>query len=417
MSLAPAPAAHPQPLPSRPGLVPPRTKAPNTRGIWIGVIVALLITGGIGLFQWARRGSRPSPAATNSIRSAPVTTGTVVNTIRISGVTAAASYVSLITPQLRGSRTDGLRNSAAGASASTSSGTTASTASKTGSDSSVASSAPGGSSAFQSATKRFGSTLRGSSSSASGSAGANTPAPSTAMGPNGIGTAADSLPGGGGGGGGGNGPGDFMLVLQKVVPPGSHVKKGQMIAEFDRQYMMLRLDDYRASVAQANSSFTKQKAELEITRKAHEQLIASAKADLEKAKLDLKTVPVLSAIDAERAKLAMDQADAKYKQLLAEVKFVEASQAAEIRKSELALQQSQLELKRAELNADRMTCYGADRWFGRHAEHVPGRRVRSNPAGRSALAGHVFYAGGQPVVHGDQLHRQSGGCRQAACRQ
>lgn len=179
------------------------------------------------------------------------------------------------------------------------------------------------------------------------------------MGPNGIGNSADNLPGtgpggGGGGGGGGNGPGDFMLVLQEVVKPGTHVKKGDVVAEFDRQYMLNRLDDYRSAVSQSEANLKKQKANLEITRKAHEQLITSAKGTLEKARLDMKTIPVLSDIDAERTKLALDEAEARYQQLLKEVKFVQISQDADIRNAELQLEQSKLELKRAEMNADKM---------------------------------------------------------------
>lgn len=145
-----------------------------------------------------------------------------------------------------------------------------------------------------------------------------------------------------------------MLVLQKAADPGAHVHKGEVIAEFDRQYMLLRLDDYKASVFQSEASLKKQKAALEITRKAHEQLVFSAKADLDKARLDMKTVPVLSAIDAERAKLALDQAEAKYNQLLSEVKFVTISQEADLKNAELDLAQAKLELKRAEANTDRM---------------------------------------------------------------
>jgi multidrug resistance efflux pump len=179
------------------------------------------------------------------------------------------------------------------------------------------------------------------------------------MGPNGIGNSADNLPGsgpggGGGGGGGGNGPGDFMLVLQDVVKPGTHVKKGDVVAEFDRQYMLNRLDDYRSAVSQSEANLKKQKANLEITRKAHEQLITSAKGTLEKARLDMKTIPVLSDIDAERTKLALDEAEARYQQLLKEVKFVQIAQDADIRNAELQLEQSKLELKRAEMNADKM---------------------------------------------------------------
>ena len=174
------------------------------------------------------------------------------------------------------------------------------------------------------------------------------------MGPNGIGNAADNLPGSGPGPGNGNGPGDFTLVLQEVVKPGTRVKKGDVVAEFDRQYMLTRLDDYRAVVVQSEANLKKQKADLEITRKAHEQLITSAKGALEKARLDMKTIPVLSEIDAERTKLALDEAEARYQQLLKEVKFVQISQDADIRNAELDLQQAQIELRRAEANADKM---------------------------------------------------------------
>lgn len=308
---------------------------------------------------WRRR---TAPAAsstlltgvsTGSYRTARVVAATVEKTIRITGVTAAENFVSLITPRLSGTRSDRLRDTSASASTtSTSSAPTAAASSNSAATS--ASRASGGASnansAFQSATSRFGGSLRGSSSGTQASASANAPAPSSALGSSGLGSAADSL----GGGGGGNGPGDFMLVLQHAVPPGSHVHKGDVIAEFDRQYMLLRMDDYTASVVQSEASLNKQKAEIEITQKAHEQLIKSAKADLDKARLDLKTVPVLSAIDAERAKLALDQAEARYQQLLNEVKFVRISQEADIRNASLDLEQARIELKRAQANADKM---------------------------------------------------------------
>jgi multidrug efflux pump subunit AcrA (membrane-fusion protein) len=62
----------------------------------------------------------------------------------------------------------------------------------------------------------------------------------------------------------------------------------------------------------------------------------------------------MGTIDSERTKLAAEEAAAKYKQLLAEVKFVEAGYASQVRNAELELKQAQLELKRAETNADRM---------------------------------------------------------------
>jgi HlyD family secretion protein len=145
-----------------------------------------------------------------------------------------------------------------------------------------------------------------------------------------------------------------MLVLQDAAKPGSKVKKGQVVAEFDRQYMLQRLDDYRASVAQIEASIRKMEAELKVARESHAQTIANAKADLEKARLDVQTIPVLGRIDAERTRLAAEEAEARYKQLLAEVKFVEIGQQSQLKNARLEQQQAHLELRRAEANADRM---------------------------------------------------------------
>lgn len=190
------------------------------------------------------------------------------------------------------------------------------------------------------------------------------------MGAEGLGSTSNSLSGGGsgpgaigsassGGGGGGSSRGggggsEFSLVLQDAAKPGAIVKKGEPVAEFDRQYMLTRLDDYRASVIQTEASFKKLQAELNVAAKAHRQTIDAAKGDLDKAKLTMKTAPVMGAIETERAKLALEEAQARYDQLLKEVKFMEESLRAETKAAEIELQQGRLELRRAEANAERM---------------------------------------------------------------
>jgi len=85
-----------------------------------------------------------------------------------------------------------------------------------------------------------------------------------------------------------------MLVLQDVAPAGTMVHKGDQVAEFDRQYMLLRLDDYKASVIQSEASLKTRKANLDISHKSHEQLVNAANGALEKARLDLKTIPAVA---------------------------------------------------------------------------------------------------------------------------
>ncbi len=348
---APAPAS--PPLTPQPEVVPARPRRPGNGGIWVGSIFALLMIAGALYWQRRSASNQPAPQAPGAIRTATVKTGIVEATLRLSGSTAAENFVTLITPQLRFSRSDRQRDtSGAAPAAASTTNSTASTSTSAASTSGASSAAPGASSSFKSATNRFGGTLRGSAPASSSPASRNSSAASGAMGAGGLGSAADS--GGISGGGPGNGPGDSTLILQDVAKAGVHVHKGDSVSEFDRQYMLLRLDDYKASVAQSEAAVKKQKAELEITRKAHDQLIEKAKGVLEKARLDIKTVPVLSAIDAERAGLALEEAEAHYQQLLKEVKYVQISQDADIRNAELDLMQVKIELKRAEMNVDKM---------------------------------------------------------------
>lgn len=148
--------------------------------------------------------------------------------------------------------------------------------------------------------------------------------------------------------------GDFLLVLVNLISPGARVKKGDVVAEFDRQFQLLRIDDYKATVAQATANIRKLEADLAVTKEAHQQSIRMAKADLEKARLDLKTLEVVSDIDQQRLKLAAEEAGAKYKQLLSEVRLLEVSQKAGLRASEIELEQARIELQRAQNNVDRM---------------------------------------------------------------
>lgn len=163
--------------------------------------------------------------------------------------------------------------------------------------------------------------------------------------------------GGGRGGGGmmGGGGGDFSLVLLRLAKAGTRVKQGDVIAEFDPQNQMQRYDDYKDSVIQLENSIKKMTANLAAVKEAHDQQVRTAKADWDRALLDLKTEKVRSAIDAEKFKLAVEEAENKYNQLLAESKLVDESQRAAIRSSELNRDQSRIELQRAENNVARMT--------------------------------------------------------------
>ena len=147
---------------------------------------------------------------------------------------------------------------------------------------------------------------------------------------------------------------EFMQVLSRLAPAGSHVRKAEIVAEFDQLYMHNRIDDYKAWVDQHRSNIRRLNALLDVKRKAYEQQIRVAKANVEKAALDMQKAPVLAANKVERLRLNLEEARAKYQQIAEEAKYVEISEKAAIRRAELNLQQCQVEFDRAQRNVDRM---------------------------------------------------------------
>ncbi len=347
-------------------LAPKRPRKP-----WLSILFVIALVAGAA--WWVRQSTTRNIAAnTVAVRTAVVTGGVVSNRLRLTGSTGAERFVSLVTPQLRGSRGERGRDSStiqtaniapnlvvqsnARSSVSGVSSNPASVGDGTSVSSTAGAGRGSGSQAFQNSTSRVGSSRP--SSSAPSSPGGGT---SNSTGNGGIGSTGGQLqgsgfPGGssGGSGGGGGRSSDFGLVLQTSAKPGSLVRKGDTVGEFDRQYMMTRLEDYRVSAIQQEDAAKKLQAELVIAHKAYDQKLATAKADLDKARLDVKTTPVLSMIEGEKIRLAAEEADARYQQVLKEKKYVEIGYAAQLRNAQLDFETARLELKRAEANADRM---------------------------------------------------------------
>jgi len=159
---------------------------------------------------------------------------------------------------------------------------------------------------------------------------------------------------GGGGGGDRGGFGEGSLTLIKLAKPGGPVTKGEVVAEFDRQTMLQTIEEQQSVVLQNEADIVKRKAELAILRDTAEQNLRRAKADVDKARLDLKTAEVRSEIEAEKLKLAYEEAVARHKQLSEEIKLLAESHQADIRTLEIQRDQAKLSKTRAEINAERM---------------------------------------------------------------
>ncbi len=291
------------------------------------------------------------------VRTLAVTTGDLEETIRLTGTIGAERFQLVQAPQLRGVR---------GA------GTTLGNVSTTTTPSSVPTFTPSTGSALDGTGNRF-SDRKGEPPSPS------TPytPPSTAGSVYNSLVSTASLRGAG--------ASDFNLTVLKLAEPGAHVKRGDVIAEFDRQIQLLRLDDYTDTVKQLNDNIEKMRSDLQSIRKAHDHVIFAARSDYEKAQLDLKTAPVRSANDAEGLRLDMEESKARYEQLLKEVKLLEESQTAQLHAAQIDRDQGKMELERAQQNVDLMV-------------------VRAPMDGIVVLQ--TIYRGGDmgPAQQGDQLY-------------
>ncbi len=309
------------------------------------------------------------------IRTAVVVAGDLHRTVRLSGTISAERFAAIMAPQLHGSHSgrgrDGgsspsMRVTTVAVTSMGSSGVSSATNSTSassivstisgaavssgGTDAAAAGGSSGSSRGARVSNNRSAvtSSARAGRSSSGGSSRSSSP-----VGDADLGSTSGSLMRGGGGGGP-RGGSDFTLVLLEVAKPGSFVKKGEVVAEFDRQYQLLRLDDYKASVTQHESNIKKLQADLAVARQAHDQLLLVAKADLDKANLDMKTTEVRSAIDSERLRLFAEEAQARYKQILTEVNDFNEGQKAQLRALQIDHNQSKIELQRATNNVDRM---------------------------------------------------------------
>lgn len=151
-----------------------------------------------------------------------------------------------------------------------------------------------------------------------------------------------------------SGSSDFGLVLQNLIASGSHVAKGDPVARFDNVYMVNRLDNYRADSLESELRLRTLLADLKVKRAAYQQQVLAAKAQMDKAALDLTTAPVRSAIQVALDRLAFDEARAVHRALLAQAPDVRAGERAEVRVAELNLREQQVEQRRAETNVNRL---------------------------------------------------------------
>ncbi len=109
------------------------------------------------------------------------------------------------------------------------------------------------------------------------------------------------------------------MILIHLVPTGSKVKKGQMIAKIDAQTLEDHIDDIGDDIEKAESDIRKRQAEQDVDMQTLMQNIKIAEAEYGKARQDARAAEVRTDVERELLKLAEEEAGARYKQLQADI--------------------------------------------------------------------------------------------------
>lgn len=145
------------------------------------------------------------------------------------------------------------------------------------------------------------------------------------------------------------------MILLKLAPSGSYVKKGDVIVQIDAQNMQDRLDDLRDSVQQSKNDYDKKVAQQSVDWGNLQQTMKVAKANWDKAIKDAQATEVKTDIDRELLKLAVDEAAARYKQQSEDLANEKTSEAAELKIADISRTQNQLHYEQGQRNVEKFT--------------------------------------------------------------
>lgn len=144
------------------------------------------------------------------------------------------------------------------------------------------------------------------------------------------------------------GPDAGPMIILRLAEAGAFVHPGDVVLEFDPQSLKDHLDDTIDGLRDRQNDVAKRKVNNELQRENLRQSLRLAKAAVDKAELDYRTLDVRTDIDRELLRLALEEARAAYKEMLAEVSLREQSLAADLRNAEISMKMEELHVQRHE---------------------------------------------------------------------
>ena len=144
------------------------------------------------------------------------------------------------------------------------------------------------------------------------------------------------------------------LVIMRLIKAGTSVKPGDPLVEFDRQEQLRNALDRRAELTDFEHQIRKRTAEEVAARASDDSTLKQAESAVERARNELVKNDMLPRIQAEKNKLAFEEAEAKLKQLQETYELKRRAAAADIKILDIRRNRAETSMKQAESNAERM---------------------------------------------------------------
>jgi HlyD family secretion protein len=145
------------------------------------------------------------------------------------------------------------------------------------------------------------------------------------------------------------------MIITRLVPAGSQVKKDDVLVEFDPQAQTKDYLDKKSAYEALVSQVAQKQAEEDIARAKDDSAMKQAEDELKRAELEVQRNEIVSRIDAEKNQEAVDEAQATLKQWKETYQLKRAAATANIRIVEIQREHAKEAMRYAEGNAAKMT--------------------------------------------------------------
>jgi HlyD family secretion protein len=148
--------------------------------------------------------------------------------------------------------------------------------------------------------------------------------------------------------------GGGALQITRLSHTGVAVKKGDIVIEFDPSEQHYKLEQNRSELLQADQEITKAKADAAVLTAEDKVSLVKDRFDVRRAELDVQKNELVSAIDAKKNQLALEQAQRVLAELEQDIQSHTASGQATIDLAQEKRNKAKLAMDQAQENINKM---------------------------------------------------------------